>query len=122
MATNANPPTKNSQTKNTKKRKPEDLETDSDPDISPDTWPRFLIIESTDDTKPLSKLSPFALYKAIQGIAGTPKDVKRLRSGTVLLEVTREAHSKNLLRCKKLVDVPVKVSEHRTLNTRRGVL
>jgi hypothetical protein len=113
--------TNNPQSTNRKRTKP-DFDTDSDSEVSLDLWPRFLIIESTDENKPLSKLSPFALYKAIQGIAGTPKEVKRLRSGTVLLEVTKEAHSKNLLRCKKLIDVPVKISEHRTLNTRRGVV
>ena len=69
-----------------------DSDSESDIEIGVDSWPRFLIMESTDSDKPLSKLSPFALQKDIQGLAGVPKDVNRLRSGQVLIEVDRKSH------------------------------
>ena len=47
-------------------------------------------MESVDGTRPLSKLSPFALQTGIQGLAGVPKTVNRLRSGQVLIEVDRK--------------------------------
>ena len=86
------------------------------------TWPTFLRIESVDENKPISKLSPFAIQKGIQGLAGEPKTVKKLRSGSLLVEVTKQVHSRNLLRCNIMVDIPVKVSPHRSLNTSKGII
>ena len=84
-------------------RKEMDSDTESDIEIGVDSWPRFLIMESTDSDKPLSKLSPFALQKGIQGLAGVPKDVNRLRSGHVLIEVDRKSHCRNLLQSNMIV-------------------
>ena len=55
------------------KRNRIDEETDSDSDSSfdkfpGDTWPRFLVVESVDETNLISNISPFAIAKAIQGI------------------------------------------------------
>ena len=33
-------------------------------------WPRYLVMNATDEGKPLSKLSPFAIHKGVNGIAG----------------------------------------------------
>ncbi len=46
--------------------------------------PRFLVIESPD--KQLIKLNPFAISKAVYGIAGDVKNIKRMRSGSLLVE------------------------------------
>ena len=86
-----------------------------------ESWPRYLIIEPTDENG-FDKLSPFAVEKGIQGLAGAPKSVTKLRSGALLVEVTSKAHSDNLLRAKALVSVPIKVSAHRTLNFKKGVI
>ena len=43
------------------------------------TWPRFLIIGSIDEGA-LQKLSPFAIDKGLQGMAGSLKSVKKLRN------------------------------------------
>jgi len=48
--------------------------------------------------------------------------VRKLRSGHLLVEVDRESHARNLLRSTKLVDTPIKVSAHRTLNSKKGVI
>ena len=61
------------------------------------TWPRFLIIGSTDEGA-LRKLSPFAINKGLQGLAGNLKSVKKLRNGTLLVECATDSHSRNLLK------------------------
>ena len=97
-------------------------DTESEGETGLDCWPRFLIMESSDGTRPLSKLSPFALQKGIQGLAGVPKTVNRLRSGQVLIEVDRKPHSKNLLQSTMLIDVPIRVSPHKSLNYKKGII
>ncbi|KAK2150841.1 hypothetical protein LSH36_386g02046, partial [Paralvinella palmiformis] len=73
-----------------KKRSREQVDSESDTDGSIECWPRFLMIESTDSSRPLSKLSPFALQRGIQGLAGIVRNVTRLRSGQVLIEVDKQ--------------------------------
>ena len=44
--------------------------------VTSSNWPRFLIINSIEDGA-LTKLSPFAVQKAIVGLAGEPISVKQ---------------------------------------------
>ena len=104
-----------------KKRKtpcPDDPNDDKQPVKN---WPRFLVMESTDENSSLKKLSPFAIAKGIKGIAGEPKDVKAVGNG-LLIEVSLRAHSNNLLKTTNFISIPVKVTPHRSLNTRKGVI
>ena len=113
-----------------KKRLRENTSSDSDSDLSDcstplaasSTWPRFLLVKSLDPQSPVSKLSPFAIAKAIQGLAGEPKQVQKLRSGDLLVEVVKKAHSDNLLRSSSFAGVPVKVEAHTSLNTSKGII
>ena len=86
------------------------------------TFPRFLLMMSGDEDKSLSRLSTFAIQKGIEGLVGEPKNIKRLRSGDLLIEVDRETFSTKLLAIKHIAGIPVKVSPHRTLNTSKGVI
>ena len=68
----------------------------NDEQITPvlEHWPRFITLEaeSTDtQTKPLTKVSPFIIQKGLQGIIGTPKSVKKLKSGALLIEVAKNS-------------------------------
>jgi len=111
------------ESKNKNKRKLHDNDSDTDSDLeSTSSWASFLVIHGTDEDKPLRKLSPFAIAKGIQGLAGEPKKVTRMRSGDLLIEVSQRSHSKNLLRSTMLVNVPIKVYPHKTLNSRKGVI
>ncbi|XP_048237115.1 uncharacterized protein LOC125372118 [Haliotis rufescens] len=95
----------------------------SDDDVSPivaDSWPRFIVIASADDT-PL-KLNPFAISKGIQSACGEVKNVTRLRSGSILVECARRQQSINLLGLKQFVNIRVAVSVHNTLNSSRGII
>ena len=99
-----------------------DEQANSNRAIMADMWPRYLVIQATDPMLPLNKLSPFAFYKAIKGIAGEPEDVTRMRSGDLIVKVTRKSHSDNLLKTTRMVEVPVQVSPHNRLNSVKGII
>ena len=78
---------------NPNKKRPLSVDSDSDQNVdeawtvsASDDWPRFIILEPTENDRPLARLSPFAIHKGIMGIAGTVKDTKKLRSGQILVE------------------------------------
>lgn len=87
-----------------------------------DSWPRFLVIHSLDESKPLSSLSPFALFKGVIGLAGEPKKMTKLASGDFLVEVEKETHSRNLRQAKSIVNIPISVIPHKSLNTCKGII
>ena len=92
------------------------------------SWPSFLLIKGTDNERPLSKLSPFAVNKAIVAVLGSdPFNIKKLRNGEILIEVDKEAQSSKLMKTTKLHltmenVIPITVSPHYSLNTKKGVI
>ena len=109
--------------KHKRSRPDSDSEPDSEPSQQSTTvFPRFLIIESLQEDKPLSKLSPFVIEKSIQSMAGTAKSVKKLRNGSLLIEVEKKSHSQNLLKLKTFFQIPSKCTPHSSLNSCRGVI
>ena len=100
-------------------------DSDSDYEIRTKTmnWPHFLLVESGDESLPVTKLSPFAIDKGFQAlISGRLRSIKRLRNGTFLMECDTKKQSDLLLKSQKLVDRPMIVSIHPTLNSSRGVI
>jgi len=78
----------------------QDLDSDSENKRSYNSynnWPRFLVVESSSDDLPLSKLSPFTVQKGFQEVAGTLKSIKRLRDGSFLVECGKKVQAQNLL-------------------------
>ena len=113
----------------TNKKRLQDNNQDSDSDFenkrsynSCNNWPRFLIVESSSDDLLLSKLSPFAVQKGFQAVAGTLKSIKRLRDGSFLVECARKLQAMGLLKTTRFVDRSVRVSSHKALNSSRGVI
>ena len=44
------------------------------------SWPRFLLVKETDDERPLCRLSPFAVNKAIVAVLGSdPFNIKKAK-------------------------------------------
>ena len=84
-------------------------------------WPRFLVVELSSDDLLLSKLSPVAVQRGFQAVAGTLKSIKRLRDGSFLVECGKRAQAQNLLQTNRFVDRPVRVTIHKTLNS-QGVI
>ncbi|GFW25092.1 putative RNA-directed DNA polymerase from transposon BS [Trichonephila clavipes] len=70
----------------------------------------------------MSKKSPFAIHKALIGIGGEPKTVKRLRSGDILIETHTALQTKSFLLANTFLDSPVTICPHKSLNTFRGVI
>ena len=92
------------------------------------SWPCFLLIKGTDNERPLSKPSPFAVNKTIVAVLGSdPFNIKKLGNGKILIEVDKEAQSSKLLKTAKLnltMDkvIPITVSPHYSLNTKKEVI
>src|SRR5206468_10122325 len=70
----------------------------------------------------VTSLSPFVIDKSLKACAGTIKSVKKLRAGILLVEVTCETQATNLLALKSILDLNVKVSAHRSMNSCKGVV
>ncbi|GFV86188.1 uncharacterized protein TNCV_671851 [Trichonephila clavipes] len=70
----------------------------------------------------MGKKSPFLIQKALVGIGGEPKSVKRLRSGDLLIETNSALQTKSFLLAKSFLDCPVSVVPHKSLNSCRGVI
>ncbi|GFV64425.1 uncharacterized protein TNCV_955831 [Trichonephila clavipes] len=60
--------------------------------------------------------------KALKGIGGDPKSVKKLRSGHLLIETVSALQSKSFLLAKTFIDSTLNVTPHKSLNSCRGVI
>lgn len=83
------------------------------------TEPRFLIIKKVEGD--FFKTSPFAIQKALSGLVGDLKQIKKIRNG-LLVETVSKAQSNRLQQIKTFLDLPVTVESHNTLNTCKGVI
>ncbi|GFY07470.1 uncharacterized protein TNCV_5086551 [Trichonephila clavipes] len=70
----------------------------------------------------MSSISPFVIQKALIGIGGEPKSVKRLRSGDLLIETLSAIQTKSFLQTKTFLNSPVNIYPHKTLNSCRGII
>ncbi len=110
---------------NQKKSQLKRTKTISDSDDEPcsvESFPRFMVIQSKDDSKPISALSPFIVEKTILGLVGKPKSIKKLKSGGLLVECERKAHAENIQKIKTFHEIPVSCLAHSSLNTSKGVI
>ena len=83
---------------------------------------RWYILQSTEEQKPVSKLSPFVINKALKAAAGNLKTVRRLQKGDILLEVSSAVQSRCISNLNNLAGCPVLFTPHRSLNTSKGVI
>ncbi|GFT51143.1 putative RNA-directed DNA polymerase from transposon BS [Trichonephila clavipes] len=81
---------------------------------------RFLLISLPNNA--MSVQLPFTIHKALKGIGGEPKSVKRLRSGDLLVETSSSTQTKSFLLAKTFLNSPVNIIPHKSLNTSRGVI
>ncbi|GFW40970.1 uncharacterized protein TNCV_4370181 [Trichonephila clavipes] len=82
------------------------------------THVRFLLLSLPKRKR--SKISPFAIHKALIGIGGEPKSIKRLRSRDLLIETKSAVETKSFLLAKSFINSPVTISPHKTLNSSRA--
>ena len=99
-----------------------DTDSDSDVDRSIIYFPRFIVLESVEET-PLSRLSPFDIKRFLGTTSRVePKNVKTLRNGTLLVQVTTKAKSDALLKMTLFDKTKIKSYPHQTLNSSKGVV
>ncbi|GFS48921.1 RNA-directed DNA polymerase from mobile element jockey [Trichonephila clavipes] len=72
---------------------------------------RFLILSLPN--KDMMKKSSFAIHKALIGIGGEPKSIKRLRSGDLLIETSSAVQTKSFFLAKTFFDSPLTISPHK---------
>lgn len=83
-------------------------------------FPSFIVVEAT-NTQNIT-LSIFGIQKLLRCAVGEVKSAKKLRNGSVLVEVCSKAQADRALKMTTWVDVPVKASPHRSLNSSKGVI
>ncbi|GFY31931.1 uncharacterized protein TNCV_2620681 [Trichonephila clavipes] len=66
------------------------------------TTARFLLLSL--ENNEMGKKSPFLIQKALVGLGGEPKSVKRLRSGDLLIETNSALQTKSFLLAKSFLD------------------
>ncbi|CAN7978595.1 unnamed protein product [Ixodes persulcatus] len=71
---------------------------------APETFPKFLVMHSDNEDKPLAKLSPFLVAKTLEMVVGTNFKAKKLFSGDLLVEVHTAEQSTALLALNKIQD------------------
>ena len=86
-----------------------------------ENFAKILVISSKED-KPITSLSPFIIEKQIESLIGTPKNVKKLKNGTLLVETNRKSQTDNLLKITKFFNINVTITEHKTLNSCKGII
>ena len=83
---------------------------------TPQHFPRFILVESKEENRQITSLSPFLIQKVIQSIAGEPESIKKQhRSNQLHIEISKKAHAENL-RAQTFHD------PHTSLNSSKGVI
>ena len=95
------------------------IECDSDNDVHHYSS-RFIILESKEKLS-LTKTSPFIIEKSISALI-TPKTVKNLKNGIILIEVKEKKQAEIILKQKKIHNIDIKAYPHERLNTSKRVI
>lgn len=85
--------------------------------------PKFILIKRNGNPgQTMDKISPFTIKKTIDQFAGSPKSIRRLQDGSLLVETTTHAQAEKMYKMEKMNDIQITVSEHPTLNTSKGTV
>lgn len=120
--TNTTPPT--SVERKRQKRVAENSLLVSDDEVD-DSFPSFIVVEALNG-QPIP-LSIFGIQKLLNCAIGNVKSAKKLRNGSVLIEVTCKAQAERALGMTNWVDsslnpVAIKATPHRSLNSSKGIV
>ncbi|XP_070500027.1 uncharacterized protein [Chironomus tepperi] len=84
---------------------------------------KYLIIHRVEDTKTMRDFSPILLETAIRNATQNGKpECKFLKSGDLLIKTENLKQAQNLIRITGILDATIQVTEHKTLNSCRGVI
>lgn len=85
-------------------------------------FPRFHVVHSNDEEKTARLVSPFLVAKTLTATIGEGYKVKKLANGDLLLELLYKHQCDKLPGLTSFGEIPITISEHRSLNTVRGVI
>ena len=85
-------------------------------------YPRYYQICGTDEEKPMSRVSPMKGNLILRGLIGTVEKVHRLFNGDLIVGVKNSAQEKNILAMTLFDTAPVRVTLHRSMNHKKGVI
>lgn len=84
---------------------------------------KFLLVSHANESLDLSKTSPFIIQKGLDQITKCLKNIKKLRSGQLLVETKYSSQIEKLLSATTLSGiVPIKVELHPHLNLSKGIV
>ena len=93
------------------------------PKINNQKNPRFIVIASADEDKPLSSVSIFGLKKAIDAISTEYEQISLLRDGKILILTKNQAVADRFIATKILAKLwPVTITPHKQLNSSKGIV
>lgn len=87
-----------------------------------DNFPRYHVIHSEDTEKPARGISPFLVAKCLEQTLGLGHKVTKMASGDLLLEIFSKAQHDKLSSIETFGETPVTITEHKSMNTVRGVV
>jgi hypothetical protein len=108
----------NNNSENRRKRRAEQVLSSSDEEDV--MFPRYLVVSSIDN-EPI-KLNIFGIHKLLSCAIGDVPEAKKLRNGSVLIQVTTKKQAEKAMAMTDWVNQEIKVSPHRSLNTSRGII
>lgn len=84
---------------------------------------KFLLISHQDETQNLDKVSPFVIQKGLDNITTNLKNVKKIRSGQLMVETKYSSQIEKLLNATVLFgSIPITVKLHPHLNSTKGIV
>ncbi|XP_055932952.1 uncharacterized protein LOC129962974 [Argiope bruennichi] len=82
----------------------------------------FTVHRISDENETLNTVSPFLVDKAFLSTVGEVTNIRKLRSGDLLVEVSSRQQSQKIMKLKALATIPISVSPHKSLNSSKGVI
>ena len=83
---------------------------------------RFYVVEICSKERSFHDFNPFIINKFISNNLGDVKQVKKLRDGQLLVELISPGQANILSKLKSFNNLEIKISPHRSLNTRQGII
>lgn len=84
---------------------------------------KFLLISHATDNNNFAKTSPFLIQKGLDQITKNLKNIKKIRSGQILIETKYSSQADKLLNATTLSGIlPIKVELHPHLNSSKGIV
>lgn len=113
-----------SQTQRNTNSKNENIKYDSKLQLTNNTdGEKFLIMHRVDEKKTMRDFSPILLETAINNaIQNGNTECKFLKSGDLLIKTENLKQAQNLIKMTGIVDATIQVTEHKTMNSSRGVI